>query len=243
VEVRLATFVIVHGGWGGGWEWAAVADRLRTHGHAVHTPTLTGLGDRAHLARPDLTLATHVQDVVATFESWDVTDAILAGQSYGGVVVTGVVDQIPERVRGLVYIDALVPASGQSCNDLCGEAWTERVRALAREEGDGWLVPLPFKGTLGLSEDVAAWYIPRLVPHPLTTLDEPLIRTGAGDHVPRTYLRCVDESGMEADGDPLASSARTARESGWDYREVVAPHDFHVQDPDSLAAILHQIGG
>lgn len=236
----MATFVIVHGGWGGGWEWDAVARGIRAQGHDVHTPTLTGLGERAHLGRPDVGLATHVQDVVAVLESWDLQDVILVGQSYGGMVITGVVDRVPGRLRHLVYVDAFVPFDGQSCNELCGPAWTARMRELADEYGDGWRVPLPFTGTMGLSDEVAAWYIPRLVPHPLAALDDRLERTGAGEQVPRSYLHLVDAEGVDDQG-PTAASARHARDAGWHYTQVVGPHDLHVEDPARMTALLMEL--
>lgn len=233
----MATFVIVHGGWGGGWEWAAVGRGLRENGHEVHTPTLTGLGERAHLARRDVGLATHVQDVVALLDSWDLREVVLVGQSYGGMVVTGVVDSRPERLQRVVYIDAFVPFDGQSCNELCGEAWTTRMRWLADEHGDGWMVPLPFTGNLGLSDTVAAWYVPQLVPHPLATLDDRLERTGAGDEVPRSYLHLLDSEDATDDG-PTAASARYAQDAGWDYTRILGPHDLHVEDPARVVALL-----
>ena len=238
----MATFVLVHGGWGGGWEWRSVADRLRAAGHDVHTPTLTGLGDRAHLATRDVGLATHVRDVVATIVTLDLGEVVLAGQSYGGMVVTGVVDRIPERIRRVVYLDAFVPTDGVSCNALCGPRWTARIRELADAEGDGWLVPMPFSGTMGLPDDVAAWYVPRLVSQPLATLDHPAELSGRGDEVPRTYVRFLEQEGQEQD-DPLRGSAAAARAAGWSYREEVAPHDLHVSNPRRMALILDEVAG
>lgn len=238
----MTTFVIVHGGWGGGWEWRWVAQRLTTLGHEVVTPTLTGLGDRVHLAGPQVGLALHVEDVVATLRTLDPTEVVLVGQSYGGMVVTGVVDRVPERVRRLVYLDAFVPDDGVSCNDLCGPEWTQRVRALADDRGDGWRVPFPFSGNTGLPDDVAAWYLPRMVMHPLATLDDPAdLSAGGGADVPRTFVRFLAVAGEQQD-DPIGASARKARESRWDYRELVAPHDLHVSDPERMAALLDELG-
>jgi pimeloyl-ACP methyl ester carboxylesterase len=163
-----------------------------------------------------------------------------SGQSYGGMVVTGVVDRVPERLRRLVYVDAFVPFDGQSCNELCGDAWTTRMRELADEQGDGWLVPLPFAGNMGLSDEVAAWYLPRLVPHPLATLDDRLAVTGAGAGVPRSYLHLV-EAEDAADQGPTAASAAHARDAGWDYSLVVGPHDLHVEDPARMVDLLRSL--
>lgn len=234
----MATYVIIHGGWGGGWEWHGVARLLRSLGHEVHTPSLTGLGDRAHLATPTVGLATHVEDVVSTLSTYELEDVLLVGQSYGGIVVTGALDRAPDRTRRLVYLDAFVPGHGISCNDLCGPGWTRRVRELAAQDGDGWQVPFPFKGPTGLPAAVEAWYLPRMVPQPLATLDDAVdLSWGGGASVPRTFVRFLDAPGIERD-DPISSSARRARESGWDYQEFIAPHDLHVSDPHRMAALL-----
>ena len=115
--VAMATFVIVHGGFGGGWEWTPVALKLRVQGHVVFTPTLTGMGERVHLG-PDVGLATHVEDVVAMLEFEDLDEVILCGASYGGMPVTGAADRVADRIRLIAYVDALVPADGQSALDL-----------------------------------------------------------------------------------------------------------------------------
>lgn len=236
--VAMATFVIVHGGWGGGWEWHGVARRLASLGHEVHTPSLTGLGDRAHLATRTVGLATHVEDVVAVLTTYELTDVRLVGQSYGGMVVTGVVDRVPDRVGRVVYLDAFVPDHGVSCNDLCGPEWTARMHDLASLQGDGWKVPFPFTSPTGLPEDVEAWYLPRMVPQPLATLDDAAdLGRGGGASVPRTFVRFLDGPSPEQE-DAISSSARHARDAGWDYHQLVAPHDLHVSDPERVATLL-----
>lgn len=111
----MTSFVLVHGAWCGGWIWKHVASALRARGHDVLTPTLTGLGERAHLASPEVGLGTHVEDVVRVLEYDDLTDVVLVGHSYGGMVVTGVGDRVPERLAQLVYLDAFVPREGSRC--------------------------------------------------------------------------------------------------------------------------------
>ena len=110
----VTAIVIVHGGWGGGWEWSAVAGLLRERGHEVFTPTLTGMGERSHIGRHEqVGLGTHIEDVVAVLEFEKLRDVVLCGASYGGMPVTGAADRVAERVRLLVYVDALVPRDGQ----------------------------------------------------------------------------------------------------------------------------------
>ena len=134
----MATFVIVHGGFGGGWEWTPVALALRVQGHIVFTPTLTGMGERGHLG-PDVGLATHVKDVVAVLEFEDLDEVILCGASYGGMAVTGAADRVADRIRLIAYVDALVPADGQSALDLLPEWFGDMVRAAADDLGHGWV--------------------------------------------------------------------------------------------------------
>ena len=138
----MATFVIVHGGFGGGWEWTPVALALRVQGHIVFTPTLTGMGERVHLG-PDVGLATHVDDVVAMLEFEDLDEVILCGASYGGMPVTGAADRVADRIRLIAYVDALVPADGQSALDLLPEGFGDMVRAAAGDLGHGWVAIPP----------------------------------------------------------------------------------------------------
>src|SRR5579871_2677956 len=113
-EGEMATFVLVHGGWDGGWAWRAIANDLRAAGHEVFTPTMTGSGERVHLASPAIDLSTHVTDIANVLRYEDLYDVILVGSSYGGIVITGVAEVVPERLRQLVYLDAFVPQDGQS---------------------------------------------------------------------------------------------------------------------------------
>ena len=112
------TFVIVHGAWAGGWFFQETARFLRAAGHEVYTPTLTGIGERVHLGHPDIDLDTHIQDIVNVLEYEDLEDVSLVGYSYGGMVVTGVAERVPERIKQLIYLDAFVPVDGQSLADI-----------------------------------------------------------------------------------------------------------------------------
>jgi pimeloyl-ACP methyl ester carboxylesterase len=137
----MATFVLLHGGQSGGWTWRAPAKYLQAAGHEVLRPTLTGLGERVHLATPEVGLYTHIEDVVNVFRYEEVWDAILVGYSYSGLVARGVAERIPERISQLVYLDALVPQDGQSGADLFGPEAPAYLIEHARLSGDGWLLP------------------------------------------------------------------------------------------------------
>jgi len=157
------TFVLVHGG----WCWRRVADQLRMRGHQVFTPTLTGLGERSHLLSPNIDLTTHVTDVLKLIEWEGITDFVLCGHSYGGMVVTGVAQSISERIRSIVYLDAFVPTSGRSVLDYCEP---ERRKAIFSEK-DGIVRPVSAHD-FRVNEADQAWVDGRCSPHPAATFHE-----------------------------------------------------------------------
>jgi pimeloyl-ACP methyl ester carboxylesterase len=237
----MATFVIVHGGWGGGWEWTPVARKLRARGHEVFTPTLTGLGERAHLGS-DIRLSDHIDDVFAVFRYEELRDVVLCGHSYGGMVVTGVADRIPESIRLLTYLDAFVPEDGQAIKDLVSSEFRELILQVA-EEGDDCRFPYPeeLAPPEGLvREQTLARYMARTRPHPVATMTEPVRLSGAGERIPRAFVRCT--GGEKADAEEeIAPFAARARAEGWPYRESATPHDLHLFDPEGAAATLHDL--
>lgn len=243
--------MIVHGAWGGGWEWAPVARRLRAWGHEVFTPTLTGMGERAHLGwdRP-VGVATHVEDVVAVMELEDLHDVVLCGASYGGVPVTGAADRAAGRARLVVYVDALVPRAGQSALDLLPPPFGAMVRAGVEEHGPGWRVPMPaalfdaLVPTGSVPDAVRSSYLARLRDQPAATFIEPLELSGAVDRVPRAFVRCTAGTAAgELGGDPIEACAARARAEGWPYREIATPHDPQLFDPGGIAALLAELAG
>ena len=237
--------MIVHGGWGGGWEWTAVARALRARGHDVFTPTLTGMGERAHLGRPDVGLATHVEDVVAVLELEDLHDVVLCGHSYGGMPVTGAADLASERIALVIYIDALVPCDGQSAFDLLPEEFVELARVSAAEHGDGWRFPIP-RALLPpggwIAEEERARYIGRLRAQPVASFAEPVRVSGALELLPRAFVRCTGgDLGGDIGADPIAPIAARAQREGWSYRELVASHDPQLTNPAGTAAVLDEL--
>jgi pimeloyl-ACP methyl ester carboxylesterase len=184
----MATYVLIPGAWLGGWCWDRVAPLLRAAGHQVLTPTLTGLGDRAHASTADVNLRTHVLDVVDVIVHANVRDAILVGHSYGGTVITGAAQEIPERLQWLVFLDASAPRPGESNNDVLSPGLAERLRESARKDGSRFFVPPPPVETLGLDSETRAWVEPRLTPHPLASLEEPLSKREHAAHVRRAFL-------------------------------------------------------
>lgn len=236
----MATFVVVHGAWSGGWAWKKMRPLLRERGHEMFTPTLTGLGERSHLARPDIDIDAHIEDVLGALRFEDLRDVFLIAHSYGGMVATGVADRAAERIAHLVYLDALVPKAGQSVADLSGGAAAlARVSAAAREHGEGWRVP-PNPVPPDTSADDLAWVTPLRMMQPLKTFEQKLLLTGAVDELPRTYIYCT----KPAPGDAFRQFADRARsEPGWNYFELDASHTPHITVPNELAALLSSIAG
>lgn len=236
----MATFVLVHGGWGGGWEWRSVAEGLQELGHVAYRPTLTGLGERRHLGGPDVDLETHIADVLAVLDFEELDEVILCGQSYGGAVVTGVADRAPARIRRLVYVDAFVLGAGESVLTHTPPDLAQHMRILAAEQGDGWGVPIPFgPDDLGTPPELSDWYFAKLTLHPLASFEQPLRLTGAVDAVPKTYVSCA-RPGEES---VFAEFAAQAREAGWACHDVPVGHDPQVIAPDRLVALLHEVAG
>jgi pimeloyl-ACP methyl ester carboxylesterase len=235
----MATFVIVHGAWSGAHAWRWVRPRLRAAGHEVVTPSLTGLGERAHLATPTTDLDVHVTDVAAVLHYEDLSDVVLVGHSYGGMVITGVADRVPERLAQLVYLDADVPLEGESDLDLVPAAERAGYEEQARTRGDGWRVPPPFPDPLppGLPPEVA-WAVARMVPHPLASLAQPLRRANPEPDLPRTYVHCTE--GKEGDPPP-PYLARVRADPSWRFAELAAGHSAHVTAPGMVSAVLQDI--
>jgi pimeloyl-ACP methyl ester carboxylesterase len=233
----MATIVIVHGAWGGAHSWnRSVAPRLREAGHAVFTPTLTGLGERAHLATPDVSLDTHVQDVANVLFYEDLRDVVLVGHSYGGMVITGAAGAVPERIARLVYLDAFVPTDGQSLFDLIGPEGAARMRAGADAEGDGWRVP-GIPPPPDAPADLLAWTMPRRNMQPIHTFDRPVRLPNGAIDLPRTYVLCTVKDGQ----DPFRRFATAAQTAGWRYYEVATGHNLMYSAVDETVRILREV--
>ncbi len=200
-RVAPQTYVIVHGAWGGGWDWRRVDSALTRRGHHVYRVTLTGLGERAHLANANIGLDTHITDVVNTVLFEQLSNVILIGHSYGGMVITGAADRMPERIRRVVYVDAFLPDSGESMALLAGEGFNGMVASSTK---DGLIVPSWVRADEPPPKDV---------PHPLKTMTDTLVLTNpAARRLAAHYILTMDE-GATTDG--FSPSAKRAADRGW----------------------------
>ena len=235
----MATFLLIHGAWFGGWIWKRVTPLLRAAGHEVLTPTLTGLGERAHLARPEVSLHTHVQDVLGVLAYEDVRGVVLVGWSYAGMVITAVAEQAADRLAHLVYLDASVPEDGQAALDLLDPATRAAREERVRTEGQGWqMLPPPVEQFGITAEADARWVRPKLVAQPFRTYQEPVRLTNAAARaLPRTYMYCTVGPWTSI----FAPFARKAQAEGWRYRELATGHAAPVLEPQKLADLLLEI--
>ena len=241
------TFVLVHPAWFGGWCWQKITPLLRARGYNVHTPTLTGLGERAHLARPEIGLGVHIEDVSNLLKYEDLSDVVLVGNSSAGMVITGVADQLPERIAQVVYLDAFVPQDGQTMLDIMPPDRRPLMEALVQKEGQGWLVPriapLPWEKFVPEAWHITdkadlRWVLPRLRPTPFGHFKEPAHRKNtAAEKLPRTYIRCVQWP--NAVFDRYAQEAQ--KTAGWHYRELATSHLPFVTHPRELADLLIEV--
>jgi len=223
-----STYVIVHGAWGGAWQFKNTAKKLLEAGHVVYRPTMTGLGERHHLYTDQVNLTTHITDVVNTILFEDLQDVILVGHSYGGMVATGVADSIPERIKKVIYLDAIVPEANQSA-----------IRALGMGDLDGGN---SFKSENG--RIIPGWVrdttkAPRDVPHPAATFTQPLKYDAEKlAKLPITYILTYQNASGGKEKDDFYRFYKKAKERNWKVVELEASHNPQIDKLNELVSIL-----
>jgi pimeloyl-ACP methyl ester carboxylesterase len=233
----MTTFVLVHGAWGGSWGWKDFANLVRKDGHEVYTPSLTGLGERIHLGGPQVNLSTHVQDVENCVCFEDVSDIVLVGASYGGMVVTGVVDLIAGRIGHLVFSDAFLPRDGESCFDLGGAGGRERAVI-----EDGWKV-MPMRQRDPGDEPRRA----KMGPQPLGTLEEKVKLSMPLEE--RSFSLTYVKAGQppRTQGPDFShfwqAADRTSKDPRWSYHQLPCGHGIHREMPAEFKSILYEVAG
>jgi pimeloyl-ACP methyl ester carboxylesterase len=238
----MATFLLVHGGWFGGWCWQKIIPFLEAAGHEVYAPTLPGLAERASELAPDVGLDTHIQDIVGLLEVKNLHGVILVGHSYGAMVITGVVDQVPERIAHLVYLDTFVPRDGESLADM-SPIFFWLLRKKAQAHGDGWR--LDPRGTYGVTtEPDQSWVRSKLTPQPLKTYEQPLHLKNPAivSAKPRTHICCTGAGCFRSlMRRILVRRALPPREEGWRLRQLPTSHCAMITMPRELADLLLEV--
>jgi pimeloyl-ACP methyl ester carboxylesterase len=234
MENHKLTYVLVHGAWHGSWCWKRVRTALQSAGHSVFTPTLTGLGERSHLNSATVDLSTHIADIVNLIKWEALSDVVLCGHSYAGCVVTGVADQIPDRIRALVFLEGFLPQNGESLMDITPPEVAQFIRDQAKA-GEGWKTnPIPAQ-LLGVRDphDIA-WVDAQCTPQAIATFEERIKLTGNLEHIQDiAYV-----SPTERHPNLLVSHER-AKARGWKIRTLDnSGHDLMIDRPQELAEFL-----
>jgi pimeloyl-ACP methyl ester carboxylesterase len=231
----MASFVLVHGAWYGSWCWKRVRRGLQAQGHEVFTPTLTGLAERSHLLSPEVNLETHILDIVNLIRWEELTDIVLCGHSYGGCVISGVADRIPEHIRSLVYLDAFVLEDGENPLQLLPEIRATRLLEGAQAVGEGWKVPPIPAEVFNVNATDRAWVDRQCTMQPLATLQQRLRFTGGMQKIQNVTFILATEYTM---GSPFSPFYEKAKAKGWKTRTMACGHDVMLDLPGELTTVL-----
>jgi len=230
----MATFVLIHGMWHGGWCWRKVTPLLSAAGHEVHTVTLTGAGERAHLHYPDIDMNTHIQDVVGVLEYEDLNNVILVGHSLSGFMTRAVAERVPERVAHIISLDGRIPDNGHPFKTMWPDIWADLCQRAQANGDEVWSFP-DSERTFGVTGADLEWMMSKLTPHPLKTWDTPLSFINPAAHsIPRAFIHCTEGVSPEN----LANEEQDCVQKGWQYRQLLTGHDAMITAPKELTDLL-----
>lgn len=229
VQAQSTTFVIVHGAWGGAWQFKNTADELVKMGNKVYRPTLTGLGERYHLADSTIGLQTHVDDIINTILFENLSDIVLVGHSYGGMIITAVADSLPDRIRKLIYLDAILPEDQESVLQLMTKS--DGKDGLRKFVKDGFIIPFWAKDE---------HKFPRDVPHPVRTMTDKIkLSNRKRQHIPSTYVLTY-ELGTQLEEDDFYPFFKRAKQRNFKTIEFIGDHNPQIKKLKELVDLLEQ---
>lgn len=231
----MVIIVLVHGSCHGGWCWKKVTPLLSKDSYEVYTPTLTGLGERSHLISRDIRLDTHILDIIQVLEYENLNEVMPVGHSYGGLVIGGVAEKVPERIRRLVYLDAYIPQDDKSAFDIIPGLETIYKKRALKEQGREWLVASYTPEEFGVTNpDDVNWMNPRLSPMPWHTHDQPLrITNPKARKIPKGYICCTEFGNIQFKAQKSPAD--------WDYHELMKGHDVMITSPKELVQLLETL--
>ncbi len=233
----MSTFVLVHGAWHGGWCYARVRAPLRQQGHSVFTPTLTGVGERSHLMSRAVNLSMHVEDIVNVLKWEDLDDVVLIGHSYGGFVISGVAERLPECIRHLVYLDAFLPHDGERLLDLVPQPFIDMFYEGVKRAGEGYKIPPIPAAMFNVNAADRVLVDGKCTLHPLAAFEERIaIKGKPGNGRPATYMLATNWENT-----PFPPMKERARALGWRTLDIACGHDIMLDQPAELAAQLVRV--
>lgn len=226
----MATYVLVHGAYQGGWVWKRVAKGLRVAGHLVYAPTLDGCAERRHQIRPGITVATHAREVAQLLFYEDLRDVVLVGTSSAGMVICKAAELAADRIARLVFVDALALLPGERVADIvtrpAGEV-TEVSTVPSRQDAEERMFA-------SLEPATRAWVLARYTPHPIAALEAPMEPTNFWDGAwTAAVIRC-----KQARNPPESHQRRTAERLKASYTEMDTGHYPMLSQPDELVRLL-----
>ncbi len=230
----MATFVLVHGAWHGSWCWKRVRKVLQARGHDVFTPTLTGVAERSHLLTPHVNLDTHIADVVNLIQWEELSDVVLCGHSYGGCVISGVADRVPDRIGALVYLDAFVLEDGQSLYDTLTPSQRNMQLEATRRDGEGWKVPPIPAEVFNVNANDLEWVNRQCTMQPLATFQQVIKLSRRVDAV--KHATFILATGF--DDSPFPAFYERAKAKGWKTLTMACGHDVMLDRPEELTRVL-----
>ena len=239
----MANFVLVHGAFIGGWAFRHVTSILRANGHHVFTPTLTGTAERIHLLQPAVNYSTHVEDVSNVLKYEGLSDVILVGHSYAGLVVTGVADRHADQISQLVYLDSQIATHGRNALGGSPGGTSDKLEQMSAAAGPKMLPPISLDAMGIVDPAHRAWVEPLLCSLPMACLEEFVVLQNGEPRMPRHYIRCTDREAMHSffGGDPLALFVEKAKNEGFHFHEIASGHHPMITHPQELVAILESI--
>ena len=231
-------FLLIHGAWHGGWVWNEISEILRYQRYSVSTPTLTGLGEKKHLLSSKITIETFIQDVVNHIVFENLNNIILVGHSFAGSVISGVADRLKDRIKKLIYFDAMILIDGQKPFDITPKETVEQRIELAKKFGDGTSIPAPSADAFGVFDIKKSLLLEeKLTPHPLSAFQSKLIlKNEVGNGIPLSYIYCTKPVYKS-----LESSRAVVSKMKWPIFELNAGHNAMLTHPKETLNLLMKI--
>ena len=231
-------FLLIHGAWHGGWVWNEISDILRYQRYSVSTPTLTGLGEKKHLLSSKITIETFIEDVVNHIIFENLNNIILVGHSFAGSVISGVADRLKDRIKKLIYFDAMILVNGQKPFDISPKEIVEQRIETAKKFGNNISIPAPSAAAFGVLDIKKSLILEeKLTPHPLSAFQSKLIlKNEVGNGIPLSYIFCTKPVYKS-----LESSREVVRKMKWPIFELNAGHDAMLTHPKETLNLLMKI--